>query len=570
MTDRIQRPTFLRLSSDSDLEKGKWQNNAPVFSPMTELAISFKENCKSYSSTPRRRLSLSSIGNTPTPVRAKTLSETESIESGICMEFLSEMCDSPTIEDIRSRSRKASFPSGLSLKRPSTFRRCNSMQATRSQALAFTLTDDENSPLRMAASTEDNSIAKEMADVGLPDDLQMADSIDSVMNRSHSAPPILDSLEKYFTDIDGNVNFNTEDDGFDFIDEDQAPVMRDSQMPTGISTLLDGTILSKGKETKKLKVPCSNELDFDKENTGPLIHQGNVIHENKILGDAIFDCTFKRPSQLLKKSQKRSVSFSVKRTDSQRDFSPISSKRTRFRSNSLFGVDEQYKSPVLHKHTPSPLRLARSLSTGCQQKSDADLLKFLCEEDSNLIGDKSKVCCLPTLEKGQHQDLKAISPETLSAVFNGKFADTIHETIVIDCRYPYEFKGGHIKDAINIYTKEDIIEQFLKKPRNNPDKRMIVVFHCEFSSKRGPSLCRFLRNKDRDIHKNCYPKLYYPELYLLEGGYKAFFGQCKELCEPQEYLKMVDEDHAQDLKHFARRSKSWSEGNFRTRTGLRY
>ena len=64
-------------------------------------------------------------------------------------------------------------------------------QATRSQALAFTLTDDENSPLRMAASTEDNSIAKEMADVGLPDDLQMADSIDSVMNRSHSAPPIL-------------------------------------------------------------------------------------------------------------------------------------------------------------------------------------------------------------------------------------------------------------------------------------------------------------------------------------------------------------------------------------------
>ena len=41
----------------------------------------------------------------------------------------------------------------------------------------------------------------------------------------------------------------------------------------------------------------------------------------KILGDAIFDCTFKRPSQLLKKSQKRSVSFSVKVTFK----SPISS-----------------------------------------------------------------------------------------------------------------------------------------------------------------------------------------------------------------------------------------------------
>ena len=24
-----------------------------------------------------------------------------------------------------------------------------------------------------------------------------------------------------------------------------------------------------------------------------------------------------------------------------------------------------------------------------------------------------------------------------------------------------------------------------------------------------------------------YPKLFYPELYLIEGGYKAFFGKCK-------------------------------------------
>ena len=39
--------------------------------------------------------------------------------------------------------------------------------------------------------------------------------------------------------------------------------------------------------------------------------------------------------------------------------------------------------------------------------------------------------------------------------------------------------------------------------------------------------CRFLRNKDRDMNRNRYPKLYYPELYLLEGGYKAFFAEQK-------------------------------------------
>ena len=41
------------------------------------------------------------------------------------------------------------------------------------------------------------------------------------------------------------------------------------------------------------------------------------------------------------------------------------------------------------------------------------------------------------------------------------------------------------------------------------------------------SRSRFLRNRDRDVHYHMYPKLFYPELYLIEGGYKAFFGKCK-------------------------------------------
>lgn len=34
---------------------------------------------------------------------------------------------------------------------------------------------------------------------------------------------------------------------------------------------------------------------------------------------------------------------------------------------------------------------------------------------------------------------------------------------------------------------------------------------------------RFLREKDREANKECYPQLHYPEIYLLEGGYKAFY-----------------------------------------------
>jgi len=33
----------------------------------------------------------------------------------------------------------------------------------------------------------------------------------------------------------------------------------------------------------------------------------------------------------------------------------------------------------------------------------------------------------------------------------------------------------------------------------------------------------FLRNKDRKAHSDSYPLLYYPEMYLLHGGYKVSY-----------------------------------------------
>ena len=46
------------------------------------------------------------------------------------------------------------------------------------------------------------------------------------------------------------------------------------------------------------------------------------------------------------------------------------------------------------------------------------------------------------------------------------------------------------------------------------DKRDILVFHCEFSSKRGPDYCTKLRTKDRNVNKDVYPGLHYPEVHL--------------------------------------------------------
>ena len=115
------------------------------------------------------------------------------------------------------------------------------------------------------------------------------------------------------------------------------------------------------------------------------------------------------------------------------------------------------------------------------------------------------------------------------------------------------------QNAINIYTK-DGIDDFLNDNQPTSTKH-VLIFHCEFSSKRGPKLCRFLRNRDRVMNKDNYPKLNFPEIYLLEGGYNEFYESHSDLCFPQAYKPMLDKQHSTDLRHFRVKSKSWAAGD---------
>lgn len=184
------------------------------------------------------------------------------------------------------------------------------------------------------------------------------------------------------------------------------------------------------------------------------------------------------------------------------------------------------------------------------------------QQNSRLIGDRSSTHLLPCTNTIKHNDLSVITPLTFKKVLDGHYDDQIGKLLVIDARYPYEFEGGHIKQAKNIFTKERLMEMFFDNKDRlfediEPGKRLIIIFHCEFSSERGPGMLRFLRNQDRAANKNSYPKLFYPELYLLEGGYKAFYESTAEYCEPREYKPMLHQDHVQDLKHFRAKAKTW-------------
>ncbi|XP_065777565.1 M-phase inducer phosphatase 2 isoform X3 [Muntiacus reevesi] len=186
-----------------------------------------------------------------------------------------------------------------------------------------------------------------------------------------------------------------------------------------------------------------------------------------------------------------------------------------------------------------------------------EIENILDSDHRELIGDYSKAFLLQTVD-GKHQDLKYISPETVVALLTGKFSHIVEKFVIVDCRYPYEYEGGHIKTAVNLPLERDAETFLLQSPITpcNLDKRVILIFHCEFSSERGPRMCRFIRERDRA--SNDYPSLYYPEMYILKGGYKDFFPQHPSFCEPQDYRPMNHEDFKDELKTFRLKTRSWA------------
>ncbi|GAC95630.1 hypothetical protein PHSY_003206 [Pseudozyma hubeiensis SY62] len=155
--------------------------------------------------------------------------------------------------------------------------------------------------------------------------------------------------------------------------------------------------------------------------------------------------------------------------------------------------------------------------------------------------------------------LMRITPQTMTNLLAGKYANAIMSYQVVDCRFGYEYEGGHIPGAINLSTIERVVDHFLKPgqgrhangqqlpPRSQSGKadqfgnrrKHVLVFHCEFSCKRAPSMALALRQADRGLAHD-YPNCHFPEIYILQGGYCNFFQSYANLCEPQQYICMDD------------------------------
>ncbi len=146
---------------------------------------------------------------------------------------------------------------------------------------------------------------------------------------------------------------------------------------------------------------------------------------------------------------------------------------------------------------------------------------FNADNHQDLTGAFNQSLTLPLLKAGlKHQDLHTIDCHTMADLLRGKYDDKVEQFRIVDARYCYEFAGGHIRGAENFgkWDEKMFFDEFMPDswpslppvhhsifrigdPVSDEQKalenrrRKIIIFHCEFSSARGPALMKELRKR---------------------------------------------------------------------------
>lgn len=175
------------------------------------------------------------------------------------------------------------------------------------------------------------------------------------------------------------------------------------------------------------------------------------------------------------------------------------------------------------------------------KKKDDAVCTSTCLQSVMDIDDPHQPILPHFFQEGQPDSIPRITRETFLEVIDGNFNDQYDQRMVIDCRFEYEFEGGHIDGAVNYNDKELLVSQLFETAI--PGKTLLI-FHCEYSAHRAPIMARYVRKQDRTSNAEHYPRLTYPEVYILDGGYSAFFNEHRERCSPQNYVEMHAKEHA--------------------------
>ena len=96
-------------------------------------------------------------------------------------------------------------------------------------------------------------------------------------------------------------------------------------------------------------------------------------------------------------------------------------------------------------------------------------------------GEKYKVVLPHKVE--EDETIPRISKEVMIDVLDGKYNAQFDHQIIVDCRFEFEYNGGHIDGAINLVDKVELVKRVFEKPGG---PRTLVILHCEYSAHRAP------------------------------------------------------------------------------------
>ena len=95
------------------------------------------------------------------------------------------------------------------------------------------------------------------------------------------------------------------------------------------------------------------------------------------------------------------------------------------------------------------------------------------------------------------ESLPRITKDTMIEVLDGKYSHYYDRSVIIDCRFEYEYEGGHIEAAINVNDKERLATQLFDDTKS---KNTLLILHCEYSAHRAPLM--YVPGRDQQLWAN--------------------------------------------------------------------
>uniref|UniRef100_A0A0K0F6G1 protein-tyrosine-phosphatase n=1 Tax=Strongyloides venezuelensis TaxID=75913 RepID=A0A0K0F6G1_STRVS len=152
-------------------------------------------------------------------------------------------------------------------------------------------------------------------------------------------------------------------------------------------------------------------------------------------------------------------------------------------------------------------------------------------------------CKLPVVSSPQisSPNFESISIDTLVETIEKYAMEFSNKFMLIDCRFPYQYKAGHIKGAVNFYDIYEITNFFF--PQNDEKNINVVkkvpIFY--YTESKEPLMISKLREIEGE-------KKEYPNIYLLDGGYEKFYMEkiYHKYCDPCGYVKPSLREYLKD------------------------